>query len=287
MTGFGREEFQIAAFQCVIEIRSLNGKQFEFSSKISPLLKPYEIDIRNCIQKKLHRGSVELNIFLKQNGSSKPMMINTELAKHYYQSIVQIAAELDLEKKDMLASLLRMPEIVATINDAIDESHWEMIAANIEKVCDKLNQHREREGQMLEKTIIHNVEKIKQLCNEVEPFEKNRIEKIREKLGNALSELEQSGRVDKNRLEQELIFYIEKLDINEEKNRLLHHCNYFMEILNEDTLLIGKRLGFVAQEIGREINTMGSKANDASIQKIVVNMKDELEQAKEQLLNVL
>lgn len=162
-----------------------------------------------------------------------------------------------------------------------------MISAKIEKVCDKLNQHREREGQMLEKIIFQNVEKIKQLCSEVEPFEKNRIEKIREKLECALSELEQSGRVDKNRLEQELIFYIEKLDINEEKNRLLHHCNYFMEILNENTLLAGKKLGFVAQEIGREINTMGSKANDASIQKIVVNMKDELEQAKEQLLNVL
>ncbi len=287
MTGFGREEFQLAEFQCVIEMRSLNGKQFEYNSKISSLLKPYEIEIRNIIQKKLQRGSIELNIFLKQNGSSKPMMINTDLAVNYYHTIVQIAEELNLEKKDILSSLLRMPEIVTAVSDPIDEKHWDEIKLKIENVCDNLIQHREREGMMLEKTIIQNIEKIKELCESVNPYEKNRIEKIREKFANALIELEQNGKVDKNRLEQELIFYIEKLDINEEKNRLLHHCDYFMETLGENTLQKGKRLGFIVQEIGREINTMGSKANDINIQKTVVNMKDELEQAKEQLLNVL
>ena len=178
MTGFGREEFQLAEFQCVIEMRSLNGKQFEYNSKISSLLKPYEIEIRNIIQKKLQRGSIELNIFLKQNGSSKPMMINTDLAVNYYHTIVQIAEELNLEKKDILSSLLRMPEIVTAVSDPIDEKHWDEIKLKIENVCDNLIQHREREGMMLEKTIIQNIEKIKELCESVNPYEKNRIEKM-------------------------------------------------------------------------------------------------------------
>ena len=287
MTGFGRAEFNLDDYICSLEIRSLNGKQFELNTKIAPILKLYEIDMRNKIQKLLVRGSVEVNIYLKQHGVSKPMTVNTELAKYYYDSIVQIADDLDLDKKDILASLIRMPEIVSNVNDTLDEKHWLTISEKIEEVCQTLNLHRANEGEMLSKHILTNIQNVKEYCLKVEPHEKNRIERIREKLNNSIQEFLQNGKVDQNRLEQEIIFYLEKLDITEEKNRLLHHCDYFMEMLQDDSMIKGKKLGFILQEIGREINTMGSKANDVELQKIVVMMKDELEQAKEQLLNAL
>lgn len=287
MTGFGRAEFNLDEYNCSLEIRSLNGKQFELNTKISPLLKLYEIDMRNKIQKLLVRGSVEINIYLKHHGVSKPMTVNTELAKYYYESIVQIADMLQLEKKDILSSLLRMPEIVSNVNDTLDEQHWLIIAEKIEEVCHILNTHRANEGEMLTKHILLNIQKIKEYCISVVPHEKNRIDRIREKLNHAIQDFIQIGKVDQNRLEQEIIFYLEKLDITEEKNRLLHHCDYFIEMLTDNHVIKGKKLGFILQEIGREINTMGSKANDVELQKIVVMMKDELEQAKEQLLNAL
>ena len=287
MTGFGRAEFNLDDYICSLEIRSLNGKQFELNTKISPLLKLYEIDMRNKIQKLLVRGSIEVNIDLKQHGVSKPMTVNTELAKYYYDSIVQIADMLQLEKKDILASLVRMPEIVSNVNDTLDEKHWDVISARIEEVCGTLNRHRATEGEMLTKHILQNIQKVKEFCLKVAPHEKNRIERIREKLNNSIQEFLQNGKADHNRLEQEIIFYLEKLDITEEKNRLLHHCDYFIEMLQDNSMIKGKKLGFILQEIGREINTLGSKANDVELQKIVVMMKDELEQAKEQLLNAL
>ncbi len=287
MTGYGRVEFNIDEYICSLEIRSLNGKQFEINTKISPLLKLYEIDLRNRIQKHLVRGSVEVNIYLKQHGVSKPMTVNTELAKYYYDSISQIADMLQLEKKDILSSLIRMPEIVSNVNDTLDEKHWQLISQKIDEVCDQLVEHRKQEGKMLAKHVLSNIQSIELLCSQVAPHEKNRIDKIREKLNNSIQEFNQNGKVDQNRLEQEIIFYLEKLDITEEKNRLQHHCEYFISMLNDETLVKGKKLGFILQEVGREINTLGSKANDVELQKIVVMMKDELEQAKEQLLNAL
>jgi len=287
MTGFGRAEFNLDEYICSLEIRSLNGKQFEINTKISPLLKLYEIEIRNKIQKQLIRGSVEVNIYLKQHGVSKPMTVNTELAKYYYDSIVQIADNLGLDKKDILASLIRMPEIVSNVNDTLDEKHWAILSEKIDDVCNTLNAHRAAEGEMLGRHILQNIQTIQDNCLKVEPHEKSRIEKIRDKLNGAIQDYIQNGKADQNRLEQEIIFYLEKLDITEEKNRLMHHCTYFMEMLNDNSMIKGKKLGFILQEIGREINTMGSKANDVELQKIVVMMKDELEQAKEQLLNAL
>lgn len=287
MTGYARAEFNIDPYICVIELRALNGKQFELNSKVSPLIKLYEIEVRNIIQTHLNRGSVEVNIFLKQHGVSKPMTVNTELAKYYYNAIVQIADSLSLEKKDILSSLIRMPEIVSNVNDTLDEKHWDIIQAHLIDACKTLNAHRANEGEMLTKHIVQNIKNIEQFCTDVTPFEKIRIEKIRERIQSSVQEFLQNAKVDQNRLEQEIIFYTEKLDINEEKNRLLHHCEYFFELLNDKHIFKGKKLGFILQEIGREINTMGSKANDVNVQKIVVNMKDELEQAKEQLLNAL
>lgn len=287
MTGFGRTEFNLGDYICSLEIRSLNGKQFEINTKIPPILKLYEIEIRNKIQQHLTRGSIDVTIYLKQHGISKPQSVNVELADYYYNAMMNIADRLQLEKTDILPTLMRMPEIVSSVNDTINEEHWSLLAEKIVETCTILNNHREQEGVMLTKCILSNVQNIKTLCLQVNDYEKNRLDRIRERLSNAVSELSQNGNVDSGRLEQEIIFYIEKLDINEEKNRLSHHCDYFEQLLNEDTNIKGKKLGFLLQEIGREINTLGSKANDVEIQKIVVDMKDELEQAKEQLLNAL
>ncbi|HOZ52554.1 MAG TPA: YicC family protein [Chitinophagaceae bacterium] len=287
MTGFGRLEFNLGDFICSLEIRSLNGKQFEINSKLPSILKLYEINIRNQIQQHLSRGSIDLSIFLKQHGTSKPVTVNLELARYYHDAMNQIADELNLEKKDMLSTLMRMPEIVSSVNDTLDEKLWNELSARIDEVCILLNQHRTQEGIMLERHILSNIKKIESLCNEVKPLESNRLDRLKEKLNNALNDLANSNSIDKNRLEQEIIYYVERFDITEEKNRLLHHCEYFFDLLEEKDMIKGKKLGFLLQEIGREINTMGSKANDVDIQKLVVMMKDELEQAKEQLLNAL
>jgi uncharacterized protein (TIGR00255 family) len=287
MTGFGRLEFNLGEFICSLEIRSLNGKQFEINSKLPSILKLYEINIRNQIQQHLSRGSIDLSIFLKQHGTSKPVTVNLELARYYYDAMNQIADELNLEKKDMLSTLMRMPEIVASVNDTINESLWKDLSTKIDEVCIILNQHRTQEGIMLERHILSNIKKIESLCNEVKPLESNRLDRLKEKLNSALNDLANANSIDKNRLEQEIIYYVERFDITEEKNRLLHHCEYFFDLLEEKDMIKGKKLGFLLQEIGREINTMGSKANDVDIQKLVVMMKDELEQAKEQLLNAL
>ncbi len=287
MTGFGRKEFQTTNYSGVIEIRSLNGKQFEINTKISPLLKPYEIDIRNLVQAQLIRGSVDVNILIKQHGNARAMTVNTELAKHYYVAMMQIADELQLEKQDILPTLMRMPEIVSPSSDVLHEDDWAQVSDALVGACEALMDQRRQEGVMLTKHISNNVTTIARLAEEVDPLEKNRIPRLREKLLQAAQEQGKGLGVDANRLEQEIIFYVEKLDINEERNRLKHHCDYFAELMVEPGLHKGKKLGFLMQEIGREINTLGSKANDVGIQKLVVAMKDELEQAKEQLLNAL
>lgn len=287
MTGYGRTEFPVGQFTCSLEIRSLNGKQFELNAKLPPILKLYEIEVRNKVQQHLQRGSIDVSIFLKQHGTSKPVNINLELAKYFYNGMQQIADELNLEMKDALPTLMRLPEVISTVNDTLQEEDWKIIADKVDETCALLNTHREQEGQMLTKHILSNINRIHELCLSVDPFEKLRIERLRDKLKQSIEEYAQSANIDKNRLEQEIIYYIEKFDITEEKNRLTHHCDYFKELLNENLVSKGKKLGFLLQEIGREINTMGSKANDVGIQKIVVMMKDELEQAKEQLLNAL
>lgn len=287
MTGFGRHEFQTSNYSGVIDIRSLNGKQFEINTKLSPLLKPYEIDLRNLVQARLIRGSVDITILIKQHGASRAMTVNTELAHHYYQAMMQIADELNLEKQDILPTLMRMPEIVSASTDVLNADDWTIVADAVNKACDTLMVQRRQEGVMLTRHISGNIESIARLADEVDPFEKKRIPRLREKLMQAVQDQSNGLPIDANRLEQELIFYVEKLDINEERNRLKHHCTYFNELMAEEGLHKGKKLGFLMQEIGREINTLGSKANDVGIQKLVVAMKDELEQAKEQLLNAL
>ena len=279
-------EFPLGDYQCVIELRSLNGKQFEWNAKLPSLLRMYEIRMRQQVQQWLQRGTVDLTVYLKLHGTNKTLTLNTELARYYYEAMTTLADDLQLAKTDLLPTLMRMPEVVASAADTLEESLFEQFNKQLEAVCTQLDTHRKAEGAMLEKCIRKNISAIETFGKEVAPLETGRITKWKERLSTLMTE-GTSKTLDQNRLEQELILYIERYDITEERNRLQHHCDYFFELLADDQTMKGKKLGFLLQEIGREINTLGSKANDAGIQKIVVQMKDELEQAKEQLSNAL
>ncbi len=292
MTGYGRAEGKAGNRQVIVEVKSLNGKQFELNSRITPLLKAYEADIRNELMRILKRGTIDLAVTVKQEGAGKPMQVNTELARYYHQAMTAIAADLKLEvdghPEHILATLMRMPEVVAADTDTLPEAEWLEIKQLITEAAERLSRHREEEGKAIEKDLLANINGIETLLKAVEQYEPARIERIRQRINSSLNEWAEKERIDMNRLEQELIYYIEKIDFSEEKQRLRTHCAYFAELAGNGLADgIGKKLGFVLQEIGREINTLGSKANDADIQKIVVNMKDNLEKAKEQVLNVL
>jgi uncharacterized protein (TIGR00255 family) len=287
MTGFGRAENTRGETTITVEIKSLNGKQFEVNLKLSPLLRPYEFDIRNQMQQVLQRGTLDTTINIRQNGATRPVMVNTELARFYYQSITTLAAELNLPQDDMLNVLMKLPEVVTPATEQIAEQDWLAVQQVLKTALDELDTHRQNEGNVLEADLRLRIENIESYCVKVRELDPLRKDRIRQRLEQLLAEYVGKENVDENRLEQELIFYLEKLDISEELVRLENHCRYFKEILNDADVAKGKKLGFVLQEVGREINTTGSKANDAGIQQWVVLMKDELEKAKEQVLNVL
>ena len=287
MTGFGRAEQTIGDKTYLVEIKSLNGKQLDVNLKIPPITKIYEFDIRSLIQETLFRGTIECLIFIKQNGSTKPVVINTDLIKSYYKQIEVLAAELSIDTNAVLAALLRLPEVVSPSNEVLDESDWKHLKGVIEAALLELNTHRIEEGKSLEKELrlrIKNIQKQEDAILKLEPERRKRMKK---ELIDLLEENVGKENYDTNRLEQELIYYIEKIDIREEQVRLKNHCEYFISILNNDEEAKGKKLSFVVQEIGREINTTGSKAYDSEIQKSVVLMKDELEKIKEQTFNLL
>lgn len=287
MTGFGRAEVTRGETTIVAEIKSLNGKQFEVNLKMSPLLKPYEFDIRNILQQELQRGTLDATINIKQNGASRPVVINTELARFYHEAISTMARDLSIPQEDMLNVLMKLPEVVSPASEQITENEWNEVAAIVRKAVAEMDAHRVDEGQMLEKDLLLRIDNILLYTEKVRELDPLRKDKVRTRLETLLAEYVGKENVDGNRMEQELIFYLEKLDISEELVRLQNHCRYFKDILNDTEPAKGKKLGFVLQEIGREINTTGSKANDAGIQQWVVMMKDELEKAKEQVLNVL
>ena len=287
MTGFGRAEQSIGKKTFLVEIKSLNGKQFEISLKIPSLLRPYEFDIRNLLSENLLRGSIDCMITLKQNGAAKPVVINTELAKAYYQSLAELAENLNLDTGSILGSLLKLPEVVVPSTEVLDEDDWKGFREILLNAISNINAHRVNEGAVLEKDIAQRILNIRELQEKVAELEPLRQQKIREGLEKLLEDNVGKDNFDSNRLEQEMIYYIEKIDISEEQVRLRNHCDYFLSLLKEDGEAKGKKLSFILQEIGREINTTGAKAYDATIQKCVVLMKDELEKAKEQVLNVL
>jgi uncharacterized protein (TIGR00255 family) len=287
MTGFGRAEKTIGKKTFLVEIKSLNGKQFEIMLKLPSLLKAYEFDIRNMLSEKLLRGSIDCAITLKQNGAAKPVVINTELAKSYYHQLSELAENLKLDTSSILGSLLKLPEVVVPSTEILAEEEWHAFKEVLIEAVGNIDNHRVNEGSVLEKDLTLRISNIRLQQEKVIELEPLRQQKIREGLVKLLEENVGKDNFDSNRLEQEIIYYIEKIDISEEQVRLKNHCEYFMTLLNENVDTKGKKLSFILQEIGREINTTGAKAYDASIQKNVVIMKDELEKAKEQVLNVL
>lgn len=287
MTAYGNAEKTIGDLQCAVEIKTLNGKQFDLYAKMPQSLKAIDTQLRQTIKNKLQRGSVELIVNLKQFGDGKPVGINKELAIFYKNKIKDLSKELDLAADLSIDTILKLPEVVTTSSASLSEENLQEIVSLCNIICDSVIEERKKEGLMLEKTLTQNIKTIQSITAQIEPLEKERSLLKKEKIKTHLKELGEDEKFDKNRLEQEIVYYIEKLDISEEQTRLAHHCKYFLELLENDQALIGKKLGFVCQEIGREINTMGAKANNAAIQKLVVGMKDELEQAKEQIANVL
>jgi uncharacterized protein (TIGR00255 family) len=287
MTGYGRAEQTIGDKTFLVEVRSLNGKQFDLRINIPALLKPFEFEIRNMLNEGLQRGSVECFITIKQNGTGKPVSINTDLAKSYYEPVAALAQELGLPQGDLLSTLLKLPEVITASSDTLSDNDWEGFQKVLKEAIYQLNEHRKNEGLSLEADLlsrVSNIEKYQETLTLLAP--KRRI-KIKEGLVKLLEEQVGKENYDGNRLEQELIYYIEKIDISEEQVRLNNHCAYFRSILAEKEISKGKKLSFILQEFGREINTTGSKANDVEIQQLVILMKDELEKAKEQILNVL
>ncbi|MDB5198858.1 MAG: YicC family protein [Chitinophagaceae bacterium] len=287
MTGFGRSEQTVNDKTFLVEIKSLNGKQFETYLKIPPLLKSYEFDVRNILQESLLRGNVDCLITIKQNGSTKPVVINTDLIKSYYRQIEALAGELNIDTNSVLSSLLRLPEVVSPANEVLAQDDWQELKKVIEQALKELNHHRADEGKSIEKELLLRIKNINAQEEEILKLEPVRKERMKEELVRLLEENVGKENYDANRLEQELIYYVEKIDLREEQVRLANHCEYFKTILKDNDESKGKKLSFVLQEIGREINTTGSKAYDADIQKCVVLMKDELEKLKEQILNVL
>ena len=287
MTGFGRAEKSVGGKTFLVDIKSLNGKQFELQLKLPAFLKPFEFDIRRILSSKLGRGSVDCTISLKETGNAKPVTINIELAKAYFKPLADLSKELNLDPSHILSTLVKLPEVITPTSETLTDDEWKAFEKVIMAAIDDLNIHRDDEGKSLEKDLLHRVKNILTQLEEVQKLEPQRKQVIREDITKLMEEFAGKENYDKNRLEQELIYYIEKIDISEEMVRLRNHCDYFRVVLAEAEESKGKKLSFILQEIGREINTTGAKAYDSTIQKCVVMMKDELEKAKEQILNVL
>jgi uncharacterized protein (TIGR00255 family) len=287
MTGFGRAEQAVGDKTFQVDIKSLNGKQFELQLKLPAFLRPFEFSIRRLLSDKLGRGSLDCTISLKQTGNAKPVSINTDLAKAYYRALADLSHELQLDPSHILSTLVKLPEVITPTSETLTDNEWQQFEKVIQSAIDDLNAHRLNEGASLEEDLLLRIANILRQQDEVVKLEPFRQQKIKDGLKKLLEEHVGKENYDPNRLEQEIIYYIEKIDISEEQVRLKNHCDYFRTILQEQDESKGKKLSFILQEIGREINTTGSKAYDSTIQQCVVLMKDELEKAKEQVLNVL
>jgi len=287
MTGYGKAECELPSKKITIEIKSLNSKQLDINSRFPGIYREKDIEVRKIIAEKLERGKVDFSLYCEQLGLESNAVINKPIVNAYYTQLAEIYRDLNMEMSELaITSILRLPDAVKVDHEELDEEEWKMIVSRINAAIDMLNSFRVQEGNALEADIVSHIDLIVKLKNQIEPYESERIERIKTRLTDALSNLSDNVQADPNRFEQELIFYLEKLDINEEKVRLENHCTYFIETINEP-YPSGKKLAFIAQEIGREINTLGSKANHSEIQKLVIKMKDELEKIKEQLLNIL
>ena len=285
MTGYGKAELNLTNANFTIEVRSLNSKQIDANVKMSSIYRDKEIGLRKLLSEKLQRGKIELSIWRESSESNAKYTLNTELIKEYFSQIEGVANELNLNSEDIMSSLLKMPEVLVKGEEKAEDNEWEEIAKGIDIAIANILQFRLDEGKKLEEDITSRINILAGLLIEILPFASSRIEKVKKSLADKLAEIDTKN-IDENRFEQELIYYLEKQDITEEQLRLDAHLNYFIETMGADSPN-GKKLGFIGQEIGREINTIGSKSSDAEMQKIVVQMKDELEKIKEQLLNIL
>ena len=286
MTGYGKAVAELPNKKVTIEIKSLNSKQFDLYTRIPVIYRVKEIELRNSLSHLLERGKVDLTINVEQFAKDISSRIDYNVLNQYKTDIEQWANDMGISvPDDWFSVLLRLPDVMKQETEELDEEEWNIIKDTINKAVESLILFREQEGKMLENVLIEKISNIRSLLVDIATFEGERIERVKNRI---LEELNNLGGIeyDKNRFEQELIYYLEKLDINEEKTRLSHHLNYFEEILNENKSQ-GKKLGFITQEIGREINTLGSKSNQSGMQRIVIQMKDELEQIKEQVLNIL
>lgn len=287
MTGFGKATGEINNKKITVEIKSLNSKQADVSVRMPSFYKEKELPLRSLINKNLERGKIEFNLYAELLGGNSNFNLNTDLFKKYYAEFNAVANEVNPENKsDLIAIVSKMPDLLKAERSELDESEWQEVSKIIEEAISKINEFRCAEGNSLAQELNLRVNNISELLSSVEQYEQARIETVKARITNNLKEVVAENKIDNDRFEQELIYYIEKYDITEEKTRLSQHCSYFVETMNS-AISEGKKLGFISQEMGREINTLGSKANHSELQKIVVQMKDELEKIKEQILNIL
>lgn len=287
MTGFGKATAEIPGKKVTVEVRSLNSKQLDLNLRLPYLYKEKELELRADISKQIERGKVDITVFTEATQDSLPVAINKTLAKTYYKELKSLSEELGESNQNLLSLVVKMPDVMKAEREVVelDEAEWKQIKATVDKAIDAFQKFRSDEGKALSNEFTTRIGLIDNLLSEVVKMDAARVENIRSRIKNSLSEVIEKEKIDQNRFEQELVYYIEKLDITEEKLRLKTHIDYFLNTMKEAGS--GRKLGFISQEIGREINTIGSKANDATVQKLVVQMKDELEKIKEQLLNVL
>ena len=287
MTGYGKAVVAFKEKKIHVEIKSLNSKQLDLNTRIAPLYREKEMEMRQMVAKALIRGKVDMSVWVEKEASVDATPINTQLVENYYQQIKAIADKTGIPApEDWFYTLLRMPDVMTKTDvEELNDDEWLVVKGGVVEALKNLVDFRSQEGAALQKKFTEKIDNIAKLMGEIEPYEKGRVQKIKARIIDGLQQIP-SADYDKNRLEQELIYYIEKLDISEEKQRLANHLKYFRDTMNEPAGQ-GKKLGFIAQEMGREINTTGSKSNQAEMQNIVVKMKDELEQIKEQVLNAL
>ena len=285
MTGYGRADDSYESKKITVEVRSLNSKFTDVRIKLPQNYKEKEQALNKLAAGLVERGKIEISIEVQSISGDEEFSLNIPLFKKYHQELTKLSDELGMEKKGLLPAILKMPQILNPTQESIDENEWEVVRKTFLKALENFNAFRRKEGLALENDMIQRINNIQSNLEALSPFEKDRIEQIKTRMKSHLEEYLGKENVDQNRFEQEVLFYMEKIDINEEKVRLSQHCKYFIELLNEPVTLKGRKLNFIGQEIGREINTLGSKAYSSAIQVHVVNMKDELEKIKEQVAN--
>ena len=286
MTGFGRSEKTTPEQTIVVEIKSVNSKSFDFRSRISSQYQNKEIILRKLLSNNLIRGKVDLTVTV-ENTKENDHSINTQVFNNYYKNLQKIANENSIDPGDLFNTIIRLPGVVAQNNNSIDEKQWADVMESIDEALEAIIDFRSEEGEATSKDIQLRINNIEELLSGIENEEQGRIDKIKNRLLLSLDKLNLKEKTDENRLEQEMIYYLDKFDLNEEKVRLKQHCKYFIDEMVNETLAKGKKLNFILQEMSREINTLGSKANSASIQRIVIQMKNEADKIKEQLANIL